>query len=351
MQKLRYHRPGTAPATLVAPPEQAGRQPVIKLIEYDAHSLKELAVKDIEEVFECLDNHKVSWIDVAGLGDIDLIRRLGQEFRIHPLALEDAISPGQRPKVDEYEGQLFIVLQMAYEDEEEDLVFEQVSLLLGKEYLITVQELPGRDVFDPVRRRLREAGGNARYMKSDYLAYALVDAVVDHYFPIVELLGESIEELQETVLEKPTRQRLLEVHEFRKALSQLRRAVWPARDVLARLWRDETGLISARTKPFLRDCYDNTMAIIDLMESYRDAVRDVMDLYLSSLSMRTNEVMRVLTLIACIFSPLTFIVGIYGMNFEGMPELHWKFGYFSVWFVMIIVAGGMLVYFKRKKWL
>ena len=231
------------------------------------------------------------------------------------------------------------------------MVFEQVSLLLGKEYLITVQEQSGRDVFDSVRRRLREAGGNARYMKSDYLAYALVDAVVDHYFPIVETLGELIEELQETVLEKPTRERLLEVHEFRKALSQLRRAVWPARDVLARLWRDDTGLISARTKPFLRDCHDNIMALIDLMESYRDAVRDIMDLYLSSLSMRTNEVMRVLTLIACIFAPLTFIVGIYGMNFDAMPEIHWKFGYLTVWLVMIALTAGMLVYFKRQKWL
>ena len=308
-------------------------------------------MKNVEEVFECLGNHMVSWIDVAGLGDVDLIRRLGQEFRIHPLALEDALSPGQRPKVDEYEGQLFILLQMVYENEEEELVFEQVSLLLGKEYLITVQEQSGRDVFDSVRRRLREAGGNARYMKSDYLAYALVDAVVDHYFPIVETLGELIEELQETVLEKPTRERLLEVHEFRKALSQLRRAVWPARDVLARLWRDDTGLISARTKPFLRDCHDNIMALIDLMESYRDAVRDIMDLYLSSLSMRTNEVMRVLTLIACIFAPLTFIVGIYGMNFDAMPEIHWKFGYLTVWLVMIALTAGMLVYFKRQKWL
>jgi magnesium transporter len=189
-------------------------------------------------------------------------------------------------------------------------------------------------------------------MKSDYLAYALVDALVDRYFPIVELLGcESIEELQETVLEKPTRERLLEVHEFRKALSQLRRAVWPARDVLARLWRDETGLISRPDKTISTRLLDNTMAIIHLMESYRDAVRDIMDLYLSSLSMRTNEVMRVLTLIACIFAPLTFIVGVYGMNFEGMPELHWKFGYFGVWLIMIIVAVGMLVYFKRQKWL
>lgn len=351
MQKLRYHEPGTAPATLVAPPEQAGHKPVIKFIEYDAHSMEEHEVENVEEVFDCIENHKVSWIDVSGLGDVELLRQLGQRFRMHPLALEDILSPGQRPKVDEYEGQLFILLQMVYEDEDEELVFEQVSLLLGKQYLVTVQEVPGRDVFGPVRQRLREASGNARFMKSDYLAYALVDALIDHYFPIVESLGEAIEELQETVLERPTRERLLEVHEFRKALFQLRRAVWPARDVLARLWRDETGLISERTKPFLRDCYDNAMSIIDLLETYRDAIRNIMDLYLSSLSMRTNEVMRVLTVIACIFAPLTFIVGVYGMNFQGMPELHWKYGYIAVWLVMIAITVAMIVYFKLKKWL
>jgi magnesium transporter len=351
MQKLRYHRPGTAPATLVAPPEQAGHKPVIKLIEYDAHSLEEHEVENVEEVFECLENHRISWIDISGLGDVELFRRLGQHFQFHPLALEDALSPGQRPKVDEYQGQLFILLQMAYEDKEEELVFEQVSLLLGKEYLVTIQEMPGRDVFDPVRQRLRGAGGNARFMKSDYLAYALVDAVIDHYFPIVESLGESIEEMQESVLERPTRKRLLEVHEFRKALLQLRRAVWPTRDVLARLWRDETGLISDRTKPFLRDCYDNAISIIDLMETYRDAVRDIMDLYISTLSMRTNEVMRVLAVITCIFAPLTFIVGVYGMNFEFMPELKWQHGYLSVWLTIIAVSIGMIMYFKLKKWL
>ena len=351
MQKLRYHRPGTAPATLVAPPEQAGHKPVIKLIEYDAYSLEEHEVENVEEVFKCLENHKVSWIDISGLGDVELFRRLGQHFHFHPLALEDALSPGQRPKVDEYEGQLFILLQMAYEDKEEELIFEQVSLLLGKEYLVTVQEIPGRDVFEPVRQRLRGAGGNARFMKSDYLAYALVDAVIDHYFPIVESLGEAIEEMEETVLERPTRKRLHEVHEFRKALLQLRRAVWPARDVLAHLWRDETGLISDQTKPFLRDCYDNAISIIDLMETYRDAVRDIMDLYLSTLSIRTNEVMRVLAVITCIFAPLTFIVGVYGMNFEVMPELKWQHGYLSVWLTIIAVSVGMILYFKLKKWL
>jgi magnesium transporter len=292
----------------------------------------------------------LSWIDVSGLGDVELLRELGRHFRIHPLALEDLLTTGQRPKVDEYEGQLFILLQMVYEDEAEEMVFEQVSLVVGKGFVITIQEMPGRDVFDPVRQRLREGAGNLRFMGSDYLAYALIDAVVDHFFPIVESLGESIEDMQQSVLELPTREKLEGVHDFRKALSQLRRAVWPARDVCARLWRDETGLISNRTKPFLRDCYDNTMSIIDLLESYRDAVRMVMDLYHSSLSMRTNEVIRVLTIISTIFIPLTFLVGVYGMNFEHMPELHWKYGYLGIWTVMLAVGLGMGAFFKHKKW-
>jgi magnesium transporter len=350
MQKLRYHPPGTAPATLVAPPEQVGHKPIIHLIDYDAHSIEEHEIKNIEDIFGCLESEKVSWIDVGGLGDVELLRELGRHFRIHPLAMEDVMTPGQRPKVDEYEGQLFILLQMVYEDEDEELIFEQVSMVIGKKFVITIQEMPGRDVFDPVRQRLRDGGGNARFMASDYLGYALIDAVVDHFFPIVESLGESIEDLQESLLDLPTREKLESVHEFRKALSQLRRAVWPARDVCARLWRDETGLISDRTKPFLRDCYDNTMSIIDLLESYRDAIRNVMDLYISSLSMRTNEVMRVLTIISTIFIPLTFLVGVYGMNFEHMPELHWQFGYVALWVVMLTIALGMVAFFKQKKW-
>lgn len=345
MQKLRYHEPGTAPATLVTPPEQAGQKPVIRLIEYDAHSIEEREVEGVEGLLACLEGHKVSWIDVGGLGDVELLHHLGEHFRMHPLALEDILSVGQRSKVDEYEGQLFILLQMVNEDKGKELAFEQMSLLLGKQFVVTIQ-VPGRNVFGPVRQRLRTARGNARFMRRDYLAYALVDAVIDHYFPIVESLGESIEEMEETVLERPTREKLRDLHELRKDLILLWRAVWPARDVLARLSRDESGLISERTKPFLRDCYDNAMYVIDQLENYKDAIQNVMDLYVSSLSMRTNEVMRVLTVIACIFAPLTFIVGVHGMNFESMPLLHWKYGYLTVWLVIAAITVAMIVCFK-----
>ena len=356
MDKLRYPPPGTAPATLVVPPEYQGQKPVISLIEYDAHSIEERTIETMDELLPCLDNDKVSWINVDGLGDPEFIQRLGQHFRIHPLALEDIFNIGQRPKVDEYDRQLFIVLDMGYENKEGEVVFEQVCVVLSEQFVITIQEEDSGDVFNPVRQRLRDGGGNARFMKSDYLAYALIDAVIDQYFPIIESLGESMEDLQETLLDQPTRERLRELHEFKRLIARIRRAVWPQREVLGRLMRDETGLVATRTKPFFRDCYDHTVIMVDILETFREATRNIMDIYLSSISIRTNEVMRVLTVISSIFIPLTFIAGVYGMNFDpklspfNMPELEWPFGYLFAICLMLAVAIGMIVFFKRKKW-
>jgi len=356
MDKLRYPPPGTAPATLVVPPEYQGQKPVISLIEYDAHSIEERKIETIDELLPCLDNDKVSWINVDGLGDPEFIQRLGQHFRIHPLALEDIFNIGQRPKVDEYDRQLFIVLDMGYENKEGEVVFEQVCVVFAEQFVITIQEEDSGDVFNPVRQRLRDGGGNARFMKSDYLAYALIDAVIDQYFPIIESLGESMEDFQETLLDQPTRERLRELHEFKRLIARIRRAIWPQREVLGRLMRDETGLVAARTKPFFRDCYDHTVIMVDILETFREATRNIMDIYLSSISIRTNEVMRVLTVISSIFIPLTFIAGVYGMNFDpklspfNMPELEWPFGYLFAICLMLAVAIGMIVFFKRKKW-
>jgi magnesium transporter len=357
MDKLRYPPPGTAPATLVVPPEYQGQKPVISLIEYDAHSIEERKIETMDELLPCLDNDKVSWINVDGLGDPEFIKRLGQHFRIHPLALEDIFNIGQRPKVDEYDRQLFIVLDMGYENKEGEVVFEQVCVVLAEQFVITIQEEDSGDVFNPVRQRLRDGGGNARFMKSDYLAYALIDAVIDQYFPIIESLGESMEDLQETLLDQPTRERLRELHDFKRLIARIRRAIWPQREVLGRLMRDETGLVATRTKPFFRDCYDHTVIMVDILETFREATRNIMDIYLSSISIRTNEVMRVLTVISSIFIPLTFIAGVYGMNFDpklspfNMPELEWPFGYLFAICLMLAVAIGMIAFFKRKKWL
>jgi magnesium transporter len=356
MEKLRYPPPGTAPATLIVPPEYQGRKPVVSLTEYDAHSIEERKIETIDDLLSCLESDKVSWINVDGLGDPEFFQQLGLHFRIHQLALEDIFNLGQRPKLDEYDRQLFIVLDMAYENQKEEIVFEQVSVVLAEKFVITIQEQPG-DVFNPVRQRLREAGGNARFMKADYLAYALIDAVIDQYFPIIESLGESMDDLQETLLDQPTRERVRELHEFKRLIARIRRAVWPQREVLGRMMRDETGLVAPRTKPFFRDCYDHTAIMLDLLDAFREAAGNIMDIYLSSISIRTSEIMRVLTVIASIFIPLTFIAAVYGMNFDpklspfNMPELEWPLGYPFAICLMLAVAIGMIVFFKRKKWL
>jgi magnesium transporter len=356
MEKLRYPPAGTAPATLIVPPEYQGRKPIVSLTEYDAHSMEERKIETIDDLLPCLENDKVSWINVDGLGDPEFFQQLGLHFRIHQLALEDIFNLGQRPKLDEYDRQLFIVLNMAYENPKGEIVFQQVSVVLADKFVITIQEQPG-DVFNSVRQRLREAGGNARFMKADYLAYALIDAVIDQYFPIIESLGESMDDLQETLLDQPTRERVRELHEFKRLIARIRRAVWPQREVLGRLMRDETGLVATRTKPFFRDCYDHTVIMLDLLDAFREAARNIMDIYLSSISIRTSEIMRVLTVIASIFIPLTFIAGVYGMNFDpklspfNMPELEWPLGYPFAICLMLAVAIGMIVFFKRKKWL
>jgi magnesium transporter len=343
-----YHAPGTPPATLIAPP--GARQPVITLMEFDGETLEEGRVASIEETFACRDNSKLSWINIDGLADVELFRALGRHFGLHPLALEDVLHVPQRPKFEEYSDHFFIVAQMVYCDAG-DVEFEQVSIFLGRNFLITIQEEALRDVFEPVRTRLRLGRGFIRTMRHDYLAYALLDAIVDHFFPVLEVLGERVENLEDRVIEHPTRESVVEIHDLKRQLLRLRRSAWPQREVVNALSRDESGLVRQETKAFLRDCYDHTVQIMDLIESYRDVTTGMMDLYLSSLGIRTNEIMRVLTVVTTIFIPLTFIVGVYGMNFENMPELKTRHGYFIVLAGMAAVAIGMLLFFKRKRWL
>jgi magnesium transporter len=355
MQKLHYPPPGSAPTAATVPTGSESHPTSIKLIEYDAHSFLEKQVDAVDELLDSLENQKVTWVNVDGLGSVDLIQELGRLFQIHPLAIADIFTLGQRPHLDAYDRQIFLLLQMIYENQ--GLVVEQLSIVIGERFVLTFQEEPGHDVFEPVRTRLREGVGNARFLRNDYLAYILIDTVIDHYFPAVEKIGETIEGLEETLLEKPTRENFRQVHEIRDALALLRRAIWPERDLLLRLWHDESGLLSDRTKPFIRDSYDHALALIDLLESYRDATVNFMELYISGLSMRTNEIIRVLTVISSIFIPLTFIAGVYGMNFDrsrgvlNMPELSSPVGYPAVLLLMAVVAGSMILYFKRKGWL
>jgi magnesium transporter len=354
MIRLRYHSPGTAPATLVSPAPKAG-PPLLTLIQYDSTRIFESQFENFEDLMEQFDPSLTNWINVDGLNDIELLRKLGEGFNIHPLALEDVLNTTQRPKVEYYTDHFFIVSEMIYQ-EGQRTTLEQLSIFLGQSYVLTIQEESEHDVFEQVRSRLRAGRGYARKMKADYLAYALLDATVDQFYPLLESLGDSIESIEEELLRKPTRETLRRIYEQKRLLLQLRRTAWPQREIFNALIRDDSGLILKETQVFLRDCYDHTSQVIDILENLRDLATGLMDIYLSSLGFRTNEIMRVLTVISSIFIPLTFLAGVYGMNFNtehpwNMPELNWSFGYLLCLLVMASIAGGMVIFFKRKKWL
>jgi len=352
MFKKRYSRPGAAPATLQAAPD-APASVVIKLMEYDRNGCHERVIDSVAALPDCrtTDDGKIRWIEFNGLGDVAALKALGEKFSLHPLALEDVLNVGQRPKLEPYAGHLFIIAQMIYHDPEESLCGEQVSLFVCGNFLISIQEDAEMDVFEPVRQRIRAGGGNIRTMKADYLAYALLDAIVDHGFPVLEQIGEALQEIEDSVLTSPGKETIGQLHSLKRTLMQLRRFVWPERDVVNSMLHGDSEFIHPETKVYLRDLYDHTVQIMDLIESYRDVVTSLMDMYLSSVGLRTNEIMRVLTVISSIFIPLTFLVGVYGMNFSNIPELKTSWGYFALWGVMIVIAVGQLIFFRRKTWL
>ena len=344
----RYHPPGTAPGTLTAHETQAARPLKLRLMEYNTTVLNE---RDEIPALECkayLERETITWIHAHGSASPELLRELGENFGLHPLALEDVLNTGQRPKLEHYDHQLFAIMSLpAWRDE--DLYTEQVSLFLGKNYLISFHN-GDDDPFEPVRKRLRGKGGRLRSRGADYLFYTLLDLIIDQGFPLLEDVGEWIEDLEDELLGAPSREILAQIHELKRDLLLLRRMLWPQREVVNQLLREDQSLIEEGTQPYLRDCYDHTIQIMDLFETYRDMTAGMMDVYLSSVSNRLNEVMRVLTVIATIFIPPTFIVGVYGMNFINMPELHWRYGYIASWLVIIAMIGGMMLYFKSKRW-
>jgi magnesium transporter len=341
--------------------EAAKRPPDITLIEYDRAHLEERTVADKEELLPHLDNQRVTWINIDGLGDVEVLRRLGSRFNLHPLALEDVLSTGQRPKVEQYDDYLFIVVQMLYLNDKKQMCGEQVSMFLGKNFLITLQEEADFDVFEPVRARIRAANGAIRKLGADYLAYALLDSIVDHYYPVLESLGAAIDAIEDQLVERPVQNPVRDLHQHKRTLTQIRRFIWPVRDLINSLMHEETGLVAKGTKVYLRDCYDHTVQLMDLVESYRDVLSGLMELYLSSVGIRTNEIMKVLTVVSSIFIPLTFIVGIYGMNFApeangkklpwNMPELYQPWGYVAVMLFMLGLAIFQIFYFKKRRWL
>jgi len=350
-RRKRWHPPGTPPGTLSAHPE-ADKAPVrITLFRYDAAGLEERALHPAEIASLTVPDSGVLWLDICGLSDPDVVRALGEQFKFHPLGLEDVLNVPQRPKVERFEGHLLIVLREVRHPNPP----EQVSLFLADRLVVSFQERPG-DAFDPVRERLRQAKGQIRSLGADFLAYALCDAVIDAFFPTLEKLGDVVEELEERLIASPSPERFHEIRQAKQRLLEVRRAVWPSRDAMNELLREESPVIRAGTRPYLRDCYDHTIQLMDMVETFREMAAGLVDEYMSSMSNRMNEIMKVLTVIATIFIPLTFIVGVYGMNFDthvspyNMPELGWRYGYPAVLLLMAMIAAGMLYYFNRKKW-
>jgi magnesium transporter len=342
---------GQAPGTLIHVGEQKTDKTRITVIDYDDNNFLEKEVAAVEDCFPFRDTSTVTWINVDGVHDPQVIEKLGTHFGLHPLVLEDIMNTSQRPKLEDMGETLFVVARMMEFDEASGAVgTDQLSLIVGKNFLLSFQERPG-DEFGPVRERIRRGKGRIRKMGPDYLAYSLLDAVVDHYFVILERLGEHVETLEDELVLDPRKETLHEIHNLKREMIFLRKSVWPLREVIAGLERTESALIQDSTNIFLRDLYDHTIQVIDNVETFRDMLSGMLETYLSSVSNRMNEVMKVLTIISTIFIPLTFIVGVYGMNFDNLPEIHWRFGYFFVWGIMIVVGLFMAAFFRRKKWL
>jgi len=354
MSKVRTNRSkksGFPPGTLLHVGEKKTDDMKITIIDYDATQFQEKEVKTIDECFPFKEKPTVTWINIDGLHRIDLIEQLGTHFGLHPLVMEDVVNTDQRPKIEDFVTYLFLVLKrLSYSSHDSDVVSEQISLILGPTFLLSFQEAPG-DEFDPIRDRIRSSKGRIRQMGVDYLAYTLIDAIIDNYFVLLEQIGDRIEEIEDILVANPRPETLQTLHTLKREMIVLRKSIWPLREVITRLERWETPLIQQATTIYLRDVYDHTIQVIDAIETYRDMLSGMLDIYLSSVSNRMNEVMKVLTMIATIFIPLTFIVGIYGMNFN-MPELQWPWAYPYVFYVVLfVIILVMITYFRRKKWL
>jgi len=352
LTKKRSQKAGLPPGTLIHIGEKKREVPKITILDYDETQFQERETKSIEECFPFKEKPTVSWINVEGLHQIEILERLGGCYGFHPLVLEDILNTDQRPKMEEYGEYVYIVLKMLYyDDKNSQIEAEQISLILGQNFVLSFQEGKEGDVFNLLRERIRGGKGRIRKMGADYLAYSLIDAIVDHYFIILERLGERVEFLEEELVAEPTTKTMREIHGLKREMIFLRKAVWPLREVISGLERGESSLIQENTRIYFRDVYDHTIQVIDNTEIFREMVSGMLDIYLSSVSNRLNTVMKVLTIIATIFMPLTFLAGIYGMNFKYMPELEWRWGYPLVWLIMIAIGIFMVLYFRKKKWL
>jgi magnesium transporter len=349
--KKRSIKSGLPPGTLVHIGDVLDKAARISVIGYTPDGVEERHFAQVDQYLQNPCDGSVVWVDVEGVHDVEMIRALGEKHSFHPLVLEDIVNTAQRPKIEDYGEYLFIVLRMLHPADDGGFNSEQLSIILGPDYLFTFQEGIAGDPFGPVRNRILNGKGKIRGMGADYLAYALIDAVVDGYFTVLEAFGERIVDVEEELTHTPDQKSLHRINVIKKEIIYLRKSVWPLREAISFLERGDSHLLHDATRLYFRDVYDHTVQVIDTVETYRDLLSGMLDLYLSSISNRTNEVMKFLTVIGTIFMPLTFLVGVYGMNFKHLPELEWQNGYFALWGVMITLSLLMIAYFKKKRWL
>ena len=352
LKHRRRQTTGSVPGQIIVA-KDAGK-PVVTVFAYGPADCQQQDIQDLDSIARLRQEYPFIWLDVVEFGDVELIARIGELFGLHRLALEDAVNTHQRPKVEEYEGHLFVIALMLRQSD--FIETEQIAMFLGKDYLITFQEKQG-DCFGAIRTRLSKPQSRIRTTGADYLCYALLDAIIDGYFPVLEQCGDRLEDLEDDICSNPDTSEVGDIHHMKRDLLLLRRAIWPHREMINQLVRDEHNLFSAATRPFLRDCYDHTVQLMDIVETYREIASGLVDVYMSSISVKLNEVMKVLTIVATLFMPLSFIASLYGMNFNrekspfNMPELDWYLGYPFALLLMAASAGGLLYYMRRKGWL
>ncbi|SDW05991.1 magnesium/cobalt transporter CorA [Nitrosomonas communis] len=350
--RRRAKKVGLPAETLLYTGERENNSIHITLTDYDAQNFEERTLKQVDKCLPYKLKPTITWIDVDGVHDPVILEKLSEDFGIHRLVTEDVMNIVQRPKCDDFGDYLFIVAKMLTFDEQENKIHpEQISIILGQKFLLSFQEESKRDDFQLIRDHLRHGKGKLRKMDTDYLAYSLLDTLVDNYFIVLEKLGDKIDLVEETLMIRPDKIVVEQLYQLKRELLFLHKVVWPLREVISSLARRESPLIHEVTVPYLLDVYDHVVQAIDSVEIYRDMLTSLLDLYISNVSYRTNEIMKVLTIIATIFMPLTFLAGVYGMNFKYMPELEWEYGYLLIWMIMIGLAAVMLVYFKKKRWI
>jgi magnesium transporter len=349
LQRVSRKR-GLPPGAVVYVGEKRDRAARIRLLDYDGDRVTEKEVDSFDDCLPFKDSPTVTWINIDGVHDTAMVEKIGSSLGLHPLVMEDIASTAQRPKVEEHEEYLFVVMRMLQIGKDGEVNAEQVSFILGPTFVLSFQEMEG-DVFDPLRERIRKGKGRIRKLGPDYLLHSLIDAVVDNYFVILEEIGSRIERIEDELLESPTQKTSHAIHDLKRDLIFIRRSVWPLREVIGSMARGDLPQLRDATAIYFRDVHDHTVQIIDTTESFRDMVSGMLDVYLSVISNRMNEVMKVLTIFASIFIPLTFVAGVYGMNFKNMPEIGWHYGYYFALGIMAVMALGLLGFFKYRKWL